>query len=235
MKRFHTHHITAQHAILEGEEAQHCTKVLRSKTGDQVEILTGNGQLYLGSISNIQKHEVQVTLLSVIREAKDNPNKISVAICPTKNPARIEWFLEKATEIGIAHIYPFISARTEKETIKEERFRQIIISAAKQSGQLFFPTLHPIQKFRNFLDQTEAYSGQKLICHCEDERKLLKDVYTPHSEVLVLIGPEGDFTKEEITTAVNKNYTPISLGTSILRVETAGVVACSMVQMLNEV
>ena len=234
MKRFYSTNIPSNFIYLENEEAQHCTKVLRGRLGDVVEVLNGNGILYEGIISSIQKHEVQISIQKIVREVTENPNKLSISICPTKNPARIEWFLEKATEIGIANIYPIVSDRTEKETIKMERLQQIIISAAKQSGQLFFPTLHPVQKLSSFYNTTSQPFDNYFIAHCEDEKRHLKDVYKKKETALLLIGPEGDFTKEEISTAINKNYIPVSLGNSILRVETAGVYACSVISMIND-
>ncbi len=234
MKRFYSNNIQSNFIYLENEEAQHCTKVLRCKENDKVEVLNGSGILYEGIISSIQKHEVQITIEKILKESTENTNKLSIAICPTKNPARIEWFLEKATEIGIINIYPIISDRTEKQTIKQERLQQIIISAAKQSGQLFFPTLHPIQSLKTFYNSLTQQFNNYYIAHCEDDKQHLKDIYKKNESVLLLIGPEGDFTKEEVQMAVNKNYIPVSLGNSILRVETAGVAACVMVQMMND-
>lgn len=238
MKRFYSNNIQSNFIYLEHEEAQHCIKVLRCKEDEVVEILNGNGILYEGVITSIQKQEVQVTIRKILKEEKENHNKLSIAICPTKNPSRFEWFLEKATEIGIANIYPIVSDRTEKQTIKQERLQQIIISAAKQSGQLFFPKLHPIKSLKEsfssrFLSGQIGEFSNYYIANCEDEKKHLKDVYPKNESALLLIGPEGDFTKTEVEMAVNKNYTPVSLGNSILRVETAGVAACVMVQMLN--
>lgn len=233
MKRFYSNNIQNNFIYLENEEALHCTKVLRCKENDVVEILNGSGILYEGIISNIQRHEVQIFIQKIIKEQKENPNKLSVAICPTKNPARIEWFLEKATEIGVVNIYPVLSDRTEKQSIKQERLQNIIVSAAKQSGQLFFPTLHTVQPLKTLLASSLQYN-QYFIAHCEDQKQHLKNIYKPSESALLLVGPEGDFTKDEITAAINKNYIPVSLGNSILRVETAGVVGCSIVQMLND-
>jgi 16S rRNA (uracil1498-N3)-methyltransferase len=176
---------------------------------------------------------VQIEINSILKEEKENTNKLSIAICPTKNPARLEWFLEKATEIGIVNIYPVLSDRTEKQSIKQERLQNIIVSAAKQSGQLFFPTLHPIQHMKTLFATTLQYN-QYFIAHCDGEKQYLKDIYKKNESAMLLIGPEGDFTKDEIMAAINKNYTPVSLGNSILRVETAGLVACTIVQMLND-
>ncbi|HNE50310.1 MAG TPA: RsmE family RNA methyltransferase [Chitinophagales bacterium] len=234
MKRFYSPNIQANFIYLEDEEAQHCTKVLRCKTNDKIEVLNGSGILYQGVISNIQKNEVQVEIEGILKQENENKQKLSIAICPTKNPARLEWFLEKATEIGIAAIYPILSERTEKETIKQERLQQIIVSAAKQSGQLYFPVLHPIQPFKKFISEEHADIQQHFIAHCEAPKKQLKSVYEKDNTALILIGPEGDFTPTEIQAALNRNYIPVSLGNSILRVETAGIVACTTIQLLND-
>jgi 16S rRNA (uracil1498-N3)-methyltransferase len=233
VKRFYSTNIQNNFILLEEEEAQHCTKVLRCKIGDTVEVLNGSGSLLEGKISIIQKHEVQIEISKILKEEKENTNQLSIAICLTKNPARLEWFIEKATEIGISNIYPMVSERTEKEKIKQERLQQIVISAAKQSGQLFFPILHSIQKFSELINSTNNQYNQYFIAHCENQKQHLKNLYQKKESALLLIGPEGDFTPTEIQQAINKNYTPISLGNSILRVETAGVVACSIVSIIN--
>lgn len=233
MKRFYSNNIQSDYIFLANEEAQHCTKVLRCRIDDKVEVLNGNGILYEGTISNIQKHEVQIKINSILKQATTNKNWISIAICPTKNPARLEWFVEKATEIGIVNIFPIITERTEKENIKLERLQHIIVSAAKQSGQLFFPTIFPVQKFVTLINTTFTFD-QYFMAHCNDKKEILKNVYQKNKSVILLIGPEGDFTPKEIDIAINKNYEPVSLGNSILRVETAGVAACTMIQMLND-
>ena len=232
MKRFYSNNIQSHFIYLENEEAQHCTKVLRCKMDDVVEVLNGSGILYEGIISNIQRHEVQISIQKIVKEQKENPNKLSIAICPTKNPARLEWFLEKATEIGVVNIYPILSDRTEKQSVKHERMQNIIVSAAKQSGQLFFPIIHAVQPLKTLLDSPLQYN-QYFIAHCEDQKQHLKNIYKKNESALLLIGPEGDFTKDEITAAINKNYIPVSLGNSILRVETAGLVACVIVSIVN--
>ena len=234
MKRFYSNNIQSNFIYLNDDEAQHLTKVLRGRIGDKVEVLNGNGFLYEGKIANLQKHEVQIEITQVLKEQKENLNKLSIAICPTKKPSRLEWFLEKATEIGIVNIFPIISERTEKATLKHERLQQIIISAAKQSGQLFFPTLHQIQSLKEFQQSPNLLFDSFFIAHCEDEKQHLKNLYKKDKTALLLIGPEGDFSPKEIELSINKNYIPVSLGNSILRVETAGVVACSIIQMMND-
>lgn len=235
MKRFYSQLIQNDLLFLEKEEAQHCIKVLRCKEGDTVEVLNGNGILYAGIITAINRQEVQISISGIQKEDFENSNKLSIAIAPTKNPARLEWFIEKATEIGIAHIFPIMTERTEKQTIKLERLQQISISAAKQSRQLFFPVVHALKPLKESFSGFETLEfSNHFIAHCEEERKLLKDVYAKDETALLLIGPEGDFTKNEIQAAVNKNYIPVSLGNSILRVETAGVMACAIVKMMND-
>lgn len=234
VKRFYSTYLQNNLIVLENEEAQHCSKVLRCKVGEKVEILNGAGILYEGVIAVIQRHGVQINISQILKKEQNNTNNLSIAICPTKNPVRLEWFVEKATEIGVAAIYPIITERTEKATIKHERLQHIIIAAAKQSGQLFFPKLHPIQKINSLFDVADGQFDQYFIAHCSGEKKHLKDLYLKKTAALLLIGPEGDFTPTEVNQAVNKNYIPISLGSSTLRVETAGIVACSIIKTMND-
>jgi len=234
MKRFYSTHIQGCTIYLAAEEAQHCSKVLRCKTGDIVEVLNGSGVLYRGEIIQLSKQEVQIEIKEILQPSTENHHKLSIAICPTKNPARLEWFIEKATEIGIVNIFPIITDRTEKGSIKQERLQYIIAAAAKQSGQLFFPVLHALQPYKSFIQQEHIDIAQTFIAHCEEKKQHLKDLYQKQKNALLLIGPEGDFTPTEIQLAINKNYSPVSLGNSILRVETAGVVACAIIQTLND-
>ena len=231
MKRF----FSADTSSVHEEEAYHAFKVLRCKPGEQIEIITGKGQLYSAVIDTISKDKIELSDITLLKEQFSNPNKLSVAISPTKNPARFEWFLEKASEIGIDHIFPIITERTEKTTLKKERLENILLSAAKQSKQLFIPTLHPIQSLSNLLsNQHIGTSAHRFIAHCENEQQaFFGKVYSKGTQALLLIGPEGDFSPGEITTAVNNNYQAVSLGSSTLRVETAGVVACTIVNSIN--
>ncbi len=233
MKRFYSKNIQSNYIYLEDNEAQHCTKVLRCKQGDKIEILNGEGKRFEAEIQAINKHEVQAQIIRILQTETVNKNKLSVAICPTKNPARFEWFLEKVTEIGVHQIFPILTTRTEKQSIKQDRMQNIVLSAAKQSSQLFFPILHELQPLKNVIESDNF--EQHFIAHCKDEKQHLKNAYSPNQSAIILIGPEGDFTSEEINIALNKNYIPVSLGNSILRVETAGVVACSIIQMVNEI
>jgi 16S rRNA (uracil1498-N3)-methyltransferase len=233
MKRFFAAEVSGSTVLLNAEEAQHCIKVMRCRTGERIELMNGKGLLYKGIINILGKLDAEIAQLEILRQADENPNKLSIAISPTKNPARLEWFVEKATEIGIANIYPVIAERTEKTTLKTERLRNIIISAAKQSGQLHFPEIHPIQSLQDLIEKNVPAFSHKFIAHCTEHRTYFNSVYPVHESALLLIGPEGDFTSEEIAVAFNKNYIPVSLGNSILRVETAGIVACSIVSAIN--
>lgn len=231
MKRFYTDLIISNTAYLQDVEAGHCTKVLRCRVGDSIECMDGNGLLLKGTISEIKKHEVAVEIIETIEHQSSNINKLAIALPPTKNPARFEWFVEKATEIGIAHIYPMLTERTEKASLKMERLNHIVISAAKQSRQLFYPKIHELKKMEDIMDINEAQ--QKLIAHCVGQKESLLNLYKKNEDALLLIGPEGDFTNKEIEQAINKNYQPVSLGNSILRVETAGIAATVIVTAIN--
>lgn len=234
MKRFYATDISTDNVLLKDEEAQHCIKVLRCRLGESVEVMDGRGTLYSGIIADITKNTVEINQLQTVRKIETNLNKLSIAIAPTKNPARLEWFIEKATEIGIAQIYPILTERTEKTSIKLDRLQNIIISAAKQSGQLYFPSIYPLQTLPNLLNSLNDKFENYFIAHCTEEENKLADRYPKNKTALVLIGPEGDFTPKEIQAALNKNYIPVSLGNSILRVETAGIVACTIAQMIND-
>lgn len=221
------------HCELSDEQAHHCIRVLRSKPGDTLELLNGNGEAAIGKIREISKTSVLVDIESIQQPYAENPNKLSIAICPTKNPSRLEWFIEKATEIGIDQIYLLLSARTEKASVKYDRLQHIIQSAALQSGQLYFPRLHPLHAYKEWLSTHAGTFDQRFIAHCEGVRRHLKDVYHPHKTGMLLIGPEGDFSADEVAMALNLNYIPVSLGNAILRVETAGVSACSIINSIN--
>ena len=231
MKRFYSQNIQTTTALLEGKEKEHCTKVLRTQIGEAIEIVDGNGNLYLGELAIVNKQNATVVNLVKQDEIGAKP-KVSLAICIPKNPSRWEWFLEKATEIGIDEIYPLIAKRSEKKRIRYERNLQIIVSAFKQSGQLYLPKLKEPILFNKFMEQARI-TNQNFIAHCEPEDKTqLSEKYKKGEKALILIGPEGDFSKEEITLALSKGFEPISLGNSRLRVETAGIVATGIVLSL---
>lgn len=215
------------------EESKHIVKVLRKKDTDILYVTNGLGFLFITKITLASDSKCTVEIVEVIKN--DVPkNHLHIAIAPTKMNDRFEWFLEKATEIGIQEISPIICEHSERKQLKTDRFEKIIQSAMKQSNQLFLPKLNEPILFKEFISQD--FEGQKLIAHCEDnEKKMLKNILEINQKVTILIGPEGDFSIKEIENAIKNNYIPISLGNTRLRTETAGIVACNLVNFLNEI
>lgn len=209
-------------AILRDDEYRHAIKTLRKKVGDTLAFVDGAGSRYEATIRSVSKKEVQLSITHRIYSPQNE--RMSIAISPTKSPSRFEWFLEKATEIGIANIYPMICSRTEKKKLNEERCRRIIISAMKQSMRTSLPTLHPLSTF----DQVLKVSAEnKYLAHYGPKNALLKDVLLKsNGDCLCMIGPEGDFAAEEIAMAQDAEYQMVNLAEQRLRTETAGLVCC---------
>lgn len=211
------------------DESRHIHKVLRKKIDDILFITNGKGFLFTGKIIVANDKSCCVT---IIEESfiPPKPYKLHIAIAPTKMNDRMEWFLEKATEIGIDEITPILCHNSERKVIKEERFQKIIQSAMKQSLQYYLPKLNPLTKFSELLSKVTNEAA--FIAHCEPDHKILfKNAIVQKNDLLILIGPEGDFSTEEITMAINKNITPVSLGDTRLRTETAGIVAAHTVAL----
>jgi 16S rRNA (uracil1498-N3)-methyltransferase len=213
------------HFTLSEETSKHCIQVLRMKTGAGLQLTDGLGNLYKASLLSEDKKRSVV----LIEEHKVIPlpeKKTSIAISLLKNASRFEWFLEKATEIGITEIQPLISQRTEHTRFRTDRMKGILIAAMLQSQQTWLPILHEPMALTDCIK--ESVWLQKLVAHCEEDAKqLIKDL-GPSPETQILIGPEGDFTPEEIQLALNHQYLPVSLGDTRLRAETAGVVASAL-------
>lgn len=213
------------------DESKHIIKVLRKKEDDIIHITNGKGYLFEVKIisANVKKCVVQ------IENIDKNHQKMywfHLVVAPTKMNERFEWFLEKATEIGVNEITPIICDNSERKIIKHERMEKIVQSAMKQSLQTFLPILNKAIPLKDFLNQT--HKGLLFIAHCEDEEKLeLKRRVAPDKDVTILIGPEGDFSTSEIKTAYDQGFLPISLGDNRLRTETAAIVACTTVNMIN--
>lgn len=233
MHLFYTPDISGIIYNLREEESKHAIRVLRLKQGDSIYLIDGKGGFYTAKIivDSPKKCIVQVT------EAKKEHGKkefyLHIAVAPTKNMERFEWFLEKATEIGIDEITPIRCEHSERTILKPERLEKIIVSAMKQSMKAYCPKLNEIKSFKSFVQ--EQFSGQKLIAHCADSAKSkLKNAYIRNATAVILIGPEGDFSKEEITFAIENNFQAVSLGDSRLRTETAALVACHTMNLINE-
>lgn len=206
------------------ESSRHITQVLRMKEGEQILITNGKGHMLTAQITSPHKKNTEVNIIH--RDFfPSEKTKSAVAVSLIKNTSRFEWFIEKATEIGISAIIPLLCSRTEKTHFRRERMQSIIISAMLQSRQVWLPELWEPVKFDNFI-KTKDYN-QKFIAHCIEEKKVdLKNSFIDKIKSrIILIGPEGDFTEEEIREAIQQNYIPVSLGNTRLRTETAGILA----------
>ncbi|RZM28702.1 MAG: 16S rRNA (uracil(1498)-N(3))-methyltransferase [Pedobacter sp.] len=218
---------------LSEEESRHCSKVLRLGIGDKVSLVDGRGGFYHAEIALETKRQVTLSVISSTLDYQKRNYYIHIAVAPTKNIERLEWFLEKATEVGIDEITPIICAHSERKIIKEDRLTKVITSAVKQSLQAYHPKLNPAIPFADFL--THAGDHQKMIAHCVDDssRNYISDVAKPQGSYLILIGPEGDFSPTEIDTALQSGYKPLTLGNTRLRTETAALAACFELNFLN--
>jgi len=213
--------------VLDEDTSKHIVQVLRMKVGEQLNLTDGKGNLLTCTITNDNKKHcsVEVTATSYRQPAT---RKVSIAISLLKNSNRFEWFLEKATEIGVNEIIPLICERTEKEKFRFDRMQGICISAVLQSQQVWLPELNEPELFQKFIEESKW--DTKLIAHCleSDKRKLTHFLIAPFSNFQICIGPEGDFTNKEIEFALQNNFTPVTLGETRLRTETAGVVAAAL-------
>lgn len=214
------------------EESKHIIKVLRKRGGDTIHITDGKGNLFHAEITLESEKRCEV---KIVKTDTFEPKKyhLHIAIAPTKMNDRLEWFLEKATEIGIDEITPIICDHSERKFFKTDRAEKIIQAAMKQSNQFYLPQINEPIALNDFLKNDTNFL--KFIAHCEEDKKdLFKNNIQPNQSILILIGPEGDFSTKEIETALKNNFIPVSLGNTRLRTETAGVVACHTVALINE-
>ena len=235
MQLFYTTDIDDQMAFLSGEEAKHCVKVLRHRVGDEINLMDGVGGNYRASIIEATKNKVSLRILSHNKTYPHRVGKLHLVIAPTKNISRFEWFLEKATEIGVDEITPILCQRSERKVVKLERLEKIILSAAKQSKNTVLPSLNNMIKLSAFFKMDNLDLSQKFIAHCENDNEVhLMEKYQANQDVIILIGPEGDFSPTEIKDSLEIGFTPVSLGMSRLRTETAGIVACHTINLLGK-
>jgi 16S rRNA (uracil1498-N3)-methyltransferase len=214
-------------------ESRHIVRVLRKKEGDRIFITNGLGQLFTSEILIANDKKCLVKIVNLETQEISRNYYLHLAIAPTKLNDRFEWFLEKATEIGIDEITPIICEHSERKVLKLDRMEKIIHSAAKQSLKFHFPKLNEPVTFNAFMQSN--FSGQLFIAHCEDtSKKLLKSELKPSVKTTILIGPEGDFSTKEIQQSLDNNFIPVSLGKSRLRTETAGIVAVHSTAFVNE-
>lgn len=214
------------------EESKHIVKVLRKSVGDILHITNGNGWLFSAEITIPNINKCTAKIVSKALQPPPSYN-LHLAVAPTKMNDRYEWFLEKATEIGLHSITPILCDHSERKVIKPERFERILQSAMKQSLSCYLPKLNEVISFNDFIKQ--EFKGDLFIAHCEEtDKKSLKEKLKSKTEITILIGPEGDFSTKEIEQALENNFIPVSLGNTRLRTETAAIVACHSVAFINE-
>lgn len=217
------------------EEAAHCARVLRMNEGDVVTITDGKGCFHEAELTVVTPKRCLFKVLQTHVPEVLWSGRLHVAMAPTKHMDRVEWFAEKATEIGFDEL-TFLNCRfSERKVIKTERIDKILVSAMKQSLKPVKPKLNEMTEFSRFVSR--SFDGQKFICHCYDdlgEKHPLKEVIVPGKDAVVMIGPEGDFSREEVLSAIEQGFVPVSLGRSRLRTETAALVACHLLNLFNQ-
>lgn len=236
MQLFYAPDFTPPEHCLSEDESKHCIRVLRLGTGDRIHITDGKGNLFCCRIAETGPKHCKVVAESVEREFEKLPCRLTMAVAPTKNADRFEWFLEKATEVGITEIVPLETAHSERRTLKPERAEKVITAAMKQSLKAYRPRLRPLTSFEALV--TEPFEGRRLIAHCGEAltdagKRYLPSALRAGEDVQILIGPEGDFSPEETALALRCGFEEITLGTQRFRTETAAVAATIMVSVVN--
>lgn len=234
MPLFYHPHFDENAPQLPEAEARHVLKVLRMDVGETLRVTDGKGNLYRVRLASTDVKRCQVEILETKRNVGKRAFSVHIAVAPTKNVDRMEWMVEKCVEIGVEQISFLRCERSERKEIKPERLAKIAVAAMKQSGKAMLPALHEVMPFSQFV--TQVTDTQKFIAHVADEnqRQLLGQVAHINATYCVLIGPEGDFTSGEIELAGQRGFVPVSLGDSVLRTETAGIVACHTLNLVNK-
>ncbi len=237
MQLFYAPNINPPHYTLSEEESKHAIRVLRLTHGAAISITDGAGRLFSCRVVDPSPKRCTVEVVSTIECFEPLPYHLTMCVAPTKSIERFEWFLEKATEIGVSEVYTLLSSHSERKAIKLERETKVITSAMKQSLKAFHPVLHDVTPLREII--ARPFDGARYIAHCgapqsPEGKAYLADVVEQGSKIEVLIGPEGDFSPEEVAAALANGYREISLGSQRLRTETAAVMAVAMVATKNE-
>jgi 16S rRNA (uracil1498-N3)-methyltransferase len=234
MYLFYCPDIETKHTLSE-EESGHCVRVLRYSAGDEILITDGKGTTYTARITNPHPKHCDFEILTAEKQEPHHAFHLHIAIAPTKNIERLEWAIEKCVEIGVDEITPLLCRFSERKQLRTDRLEKIILSAAKQSLTPYLPVLHELTPYEEFISgQRSEVSVQKFIAHCyKEDKRVLKDEIERGRDVLVMIGPEGDFSEQEVADALASGFVPVSLGNSRLRTETAGVVACHTAVLIN--
>lgn len=234
MELFYSNDIDGSICRLDADESGHCVKVLRHREGDSINVIDGEGNLYRCRLSDASPKAAVAMVEEVIRDWGVHPYDLTMAVCPTKNNERYEWFAEKATELGVDRIVPVIGEHSERKVFKPERLRRIVLSATKQSLKAALPRIEEPVSVSGFIRFCAGSEALKLIAYCfegDEKRRSVKDVLEAvadtagKAEIIVLIGPEGDFSESEVRLALASGFQPVHLGPSRLRTETAALAA----------
>lgn len=232
MHLFYIPTIQGKTITLPEDESKHCIRVLRLNTGDTIQLVDGKGSLFTCQISQPHPKHCEVTIIEVQNSFAKRNFHLHIAIAPTKNIDRFEWFLEKATEIGIDEITPLLCEHSERKSVNTERMDRVVVAAMKQSVKAYLPKLNPLTPLNRVI--TSATEEQKLIAYCGNfDEPHIKTLIEPQKSILVLIGPEGDFSPQEVEESMANGFVKVGLGSSRLRTETAGVVACTAANIIN--
>lgn len=234
MQLFYTPEINSEIYTLNQEESKHCVKVLRLVEGAQLHLTNGLGKMFKAEVVEAHHKACKLKVIETISDFEKRNYYLHMAVAPTKNIDRFEWFLEKATEIGIDEITPIICEHSERKIIKPERLERVIVAAMKQSLKAFKPKLNKQTTFSEFIS-ADFTNQQTLLAHCYERKKeALKSVCDVANKTTIMVGPEGDFSLDEVVAASDNGFKEISLGESRLRTETAGIVACHTVNLINQ-
>ena len=233
MIRFYAPDI-ATNPILPESDSQHCCRVLRMVEGDNLEVVDGRGTLYRCRIVTAHSKRTEVEVFERVAHPKVWTGSITVAVAPTKHLDRMEWLVEKLTEIGVNRIIPLHCARSERKEIKTERLLKIAVSAMKQSLKAILPDIHPTTPYMDFVNTCPSDSRFIAYCDASIPRRLYSRELRPGTDTTVLIGPEGDFSPKEITAAIDAGFVPVTLGDNRLRTETAALVAADTFHVINQ-
>ena len=233
MQLFYTPDISGTDYVMDEAESKHAVRVLRLSPGETIQLVDGKGNFYEAQIADANPKKCRVAVTRRVSGFGKRSHYLHLAVAPTKNTDRFEWFLEKATEIGVDEITPLLCDHSERKVLKDDRLEKVIISAMKQSVKAYLPKLNPLVSFKNLINS--GFEGKKFIAHCyESDKRELKNELAETTSTLILIGPEGDFSEEEIELAMANGFVPVSLGKSRLRTETAAIVACHTVNLVKE-
>jgi 16S rRNA (uracil1498-N3)-methyltransferase len=222
-----------EHCTFDESESRHISTVLRKRENEEMYVFDGKGKLFDARIESISKKEVTVRVVKLIEVEEENKPRLHIAIAPPKNIERLEWFAEKVTEIGVAEITPLLCKHSERKELRLERIEKVLLSACKQSLKLTLPKLNKMVRFEEFVTAVNGAS-RKYIAYCDEKAIHLKDAYHGGFDATILIGPEGDFSKEEVNMAEKKEFETVSLGKNRLRLETAGIYAAAIFNLANE-